>query len=51
MEDTRLVFDVGDKISIQNSLDKLEKYSEVNKLKLIRLCIWKKANQKSTYKK
>lgn len=42
MEDKRLVFDVGDRISIQNGLDKLEKYSEVNKLKLIRLCIWKK---------
>lgn len=46
----RLVFDVQDRISIQNGLDKLEKYSEVNKLKLIRLCIWEKKNQNSTYK-
>lgn len=42
VEDKRLVFDVQDRISIQNGLDKLEKYSKVNKLKLIRLCIWKK---------
>lgn len=46
MEDVRLVFDVGDRISIQNGLDKLEKDSEVNKFKLIRLCIWKKKPSK-----